>query len=59
MKYYKGKKMTQDVAYKPKDEFIHDTLGITIIVGRDVNDSDAKEVIDKLIGITKIFKEHK
>lgn len=45
--------------YKPKDTFVHDSLGITIIVGRDVDDSDAKLVIDKLIGITKIFKEKK
>jgi hypothetical protein len=48
-----------DNAYKPKNTFIHDSLGITIIVGRDVDDSDAKLVIDKLIGITKIFKEKK
>lgn len=43
--------------YNPKDTFRHDTLGINIIVGRDVSDTDAKKAIDKLIGITKIFKE--
>ena len=43
-------------SYESKDTFRHDTLGINIIVGRDVKDTDAKEVIDKLVGITKIFK---
>jgi len=47
------------ISYKPKDTFRHDSLGINIIIGRDVSDLDAKEVIDKLIGITKIFKSKK
>jgi len=51
---YKFIKETKE--YFPKNTFRHDTLGINIIVGRDVSDADAKEVIDKLIGITKIFK---
>ena len=51
---YKFIKETKE--YYPKDTFRHDTLGINIIVGRDVSDADAKEVIDKLIGIVKIFK---
>lgn len=43
--------------YQPKDVFKHDILGIRIIVGRDVNDKDAKTVVDKLLGIKRIFEE--
>tara|TARA_Y100000592_G_C5461688_1_gene314364 strand:- start:1161 stop:2108 length:948 start_codon:yes stop_codon:yes gene_type:complete len=43
--------------YKPKDTFRHDLLGINIVVGRDVEDSDAKTVIDKLLGIKRLFEE--
>ena len=43
--------------YQFKDVFRHDTLGIRIVVGRDVNDEDAKTVVDKLLGIKRIFEE--
>lgn len=43
--------------YQPKDVFKHDVLGIIIVVGRDVEYEDAKTVVDKLLGIKRIFEE--
>lgn len=45
--------------YKPKDIFKHDKLGIKVVVGKDISDKDVKLVVDKLLGIVKIFKEKK
>ena len=49
--------LLKEQSYQPKDVFKHDALGIKIIVGRDVDDKDAKTVIDKLLGIKRIFEE--
>lgn len=53
----KKQTLEENSDYKTKDEFTHDTLGIKIIVGRDVSDEDANLVVDKLIGIKRIFEE--
>ena len=45
--------------YKPKHIFRHDTLGIVIVIGRDVEYNDAKEVINSLLGIKRVFEDRR